>query len=288
MSRQRYILTSFDVEEFDMPTEHNQHLSIYEQMETGFKGLQATMSVVNGADVNCTFFTTAHFANWYSDSIKQISRKHEIASHTFFHSHYQTADLLQSRLQLEEITNQPVYGLRMPRMKVVPMQDVINAGYSYDSSINPTWIPGRYNNLSQPRTVYYDQNMLRVPASVSPRFRVPLFWLAFKNMPYAVFKQLAIKTLHHDGYLCLYFHPWEFTDIWEFRIPGYAKRWSGEKLQHRLYRLIKDLKAEGEFTTMFQMLSETKSLQPRQLLYHTQVAPQKAMKKEPQGSIVKP
>src|SRR5205823_6308311 len=100
---------------------------------------------------------------------------------------YQTADLVQSRLQLEEITNQPVYGLRMPRMKVIPMQDVINAGYSYDSSMNPTWVPGRYNNFSRPRTVYYDQNMLRVPASVSPRFRVPLFWLAFKNMPYAVF-----------------------------------------------------------------------------------------------------
>jgi len=256
---------SFDVEEFDMPLEYNQNLSIYEQMETGFKGLQATMSVINGTDAQCTFFTTAHFAKWFPDSIRQLTRKHEIASHTFYHSEYKTADLLQSRLELENITGQPVYGLRMPRLKKVPMQDVIQAGYSYDSSINPTWIPGRYNDLSLPRTVYYDQNMLRVPASVSPRLRIPLFWLAFKNMPYSVFKYLAIQALRKDGFLCLYFHPWEFTDIWEFEIPGYAKRWSGEKLQHRLYRLIKDLKAEGDFTTMWQMVSETKSLQPRQL-----------------------
>jgi peptidoglycan/xylan/chitin deacetylase (PgdA/CDA1 family) len=283
MSRQRYILISFDVEEFDTPTEYNQNLSIYEQMETGFKGLQATMSVINGADTPCTFFTTANFANWFPDSIRQIARKHEIASHTFFHSHFQTSDLLQSRLQLESITNQPIYGLRMPRMKQVAMQDVKEAGYTYDSSINPTWIPGRYNNLSQPRTIYYDQNMLRVPASVSPRFRIPLFWLAFKNMPYAMFKKLAVQTLQHDGYVCLYFHPWEFTDIWEFEMPGYTKRWSGEKLQHRLYRLIKDLKAEGEFTTMWQMVSETKSIQPRQL----SAASLKAPKKETQ-SIVKP
>jgi peptidoglycan/xylan/chitin deacetylase (PgdA/CDA1 family) len=265
MSRQRYILMSFDVEEFDMPLEYNQSLSIYEQMETGFKGLQATMSVINGSDAPCTFFTTAHFASWFSDSIKQMSRKHEIASHTFYHSQYKTADLLQSRLGLENITGQPVYGLRMPRMMKVPMQDVIEAGYSYDSSVNPTWIPGRYNNLSLPRTVYYDENMLRVPASVSPRLRIPLFWLAFKNMPYSLFKYLCIQTLKKDGYLCLYFHPWEFTDIWEFDIPGYAKRWSGEKLQQRLYRLIKDLKAEGDFTTMWQMVSETKSLESRQL-----------------------
>jgi peptidoglycan/xylan/chitin deacetylase (PgdA/CDA1 family) len=265
MSRQRYILMSFDVEEFDMPLEYNQSLSIYEQMDTGFKGLQATMSVINGNDAPCTFFTTAHFANWFADSIKQMSRKHEIASHTFYHTQYKTADLLQSRLELENITGQPVYGLRMPRMMKVPMQDVIQAGYSYDSSVNPTWIPGRYNNLSLPRTIYYDENMLRVPASVSPRFRIPLFWLAFKNMPYSLFKSLCIQTLKKDGYLCLYFHPWEFTDIWEFEIPGYAKRWSGEKLQQRLYRLIKDLKAEGDFSTMWQMVSETKSLEPRQL-----------------------
>lgn len=265
MSQQRFILMSFDVEEFDMPLEYNQNLSIYEQMETGFKGLQATMSVINGTDAQCTFFTTAHFANWFPDSIRQLTRKHEIASHTFYHSQYKTADLLQSRLELENITGQPVYGLRMPRLKKVPVQDVIQAGYSYDSSVNPTWIPGRYNDLSLPRTTYYDQNLLRIPASVSPRLRIPLFWLAFKNMPYSVFKYLSIQALRKDGYLCLYFHPWEFTDIWEFELPGYAKRWSGEKLQHRLYRLIKDLKAEGDFTTMWQMVSETRSLEARQL-----------------------
>jgi len=265
MSRQRYILMSFDVEEFDTPLEYNQNLSIYEQMETGFKGLQETMSVINGSDVPCTFFTTAHFANWFPDSIRQLSRKHEVASHTFYHSQYKTADLLQSRLELENITGQPIYGLRMPRMMKVPMADVIQAGYSYDSSVNPTWVPGRYNNLSLPRSVYYDENMLRVPASVSPRLRIPLFWLAFKNMPYRIFKYLAIQALRKDGHLCLYFHPWEFTDIWEFEMPGYTKRWSGEKLQHRLYRLIKDLKAEGEFSTMWQMVSETKSLEGRQL-----------------------
>lgn len=256
MSRQRYILVSFDVEEFDTPLEYKQNLSMEQQMEVGFKGLEATMSVINDSDIPCTFFTTANFSNWFPDSIKQIAHKHEIASHTFYHSQYKTTDLLDSRLQLEVITGQPIYGLRMPRMKEVPMQDVKEAGYSYDSSINPTWIPGRYNNLHLSRTIYTDQQVLRVPASVSPGLRIPLFWLTFKNMPYALFKKLAIQTLKQDGYLCLYFHPWEFTDISEFQMPGYTKRWSGEKLQHRLSRLIKDLKAEGDCTTIWQMLTE--------------------------------
>lgn len=280
MSRQRYILMSFDVEEFDMPLEYNQPLSIEEQMETGFKGLQATMAIINNANTACTFFTTANFARQYADSIRQISGRHEIASHTYFHSRYKTEDLLQSRLELENITRKPVYGLRMPRLKKVPMTDVIAAGYSYDSSVNPTWIPGRYNDLHLSRTIYTDQNMLRVPASVSPRLRIPLFWLAFKNMPYGAFKSLAVKALKKDGYLCLYFHPWEFTNIREFDIPGYAKRWSGEKMQQRLSRLIKDLKLEGDFTTMWEMLATTRSLQPRQAI-PTVAEAQKTTRKAP-------
>jgi peptidoglycan/xylan/chitin deacetylase (PgdA/CDA1 family) len=252
--KQRFILVGFDVEEFDMPLEYNQAISEAEQMDTGFRGLQALLPIIDATGIPCTFYTTAHFANWHPENIRQLAGQHEIASHTFYHTHFETAHLQESRLQLEAITGLPVYGLRMPRMRDVAMSDVRKAGYSYDSSMNPTWIPGRYNHLNKPRTLYYDQDILRVPASVSPHLRIPLFWLAFKNMPYAIFKKLAIQTLQHDGYLCLYFHPWEFIDISQYKIPDYTKRWSGEQLQHRLYRLIKDLAKEGDFTTTRQMI----------------------------------
>lgn len=254
MMRQRFILLSFDVEEFDMPLEYNQIIPEAEQMQIGFRGLQAILQLLDVTGVPCTFYTTANFAGWYPENICKLAGQHEIASHTFYHTRFETAHLQESRLQLEQITGLPVFGLRMPRMRKVSMTDVKKAGYSYDSSLNPTWIPGRYNNLSKPRTMYYEQDMLCIPASVSPRLRIPLFWLAFKNMPYAAFKKLAIQTLQYDGYLNLYVHPWEFTDIRQYNIPGYAKRWSGEKMQHRLYRLIKDLAQEGDFTTTWQMI----------------------------------
>jgi peptidoglycan/xylan/chitin deacetylase (PgdA/CDA1 family) len=264
--RQRFILLSFDVEEFDMPLDYNQAISEAEQMDTGFRGLQALLPVIEGAGIPCTFFTTAHFAGWYPQIIRQIAVQHEIASHTFYHNHFETSHLKESRIQLEAITGLPVYGLRMPRMQPVTMADVRKAGYSYDSSMNPTWVPGRYNHLDKPRTLYYDQDMLRIPASVTPNLRIPLFWLAFKNMPYAVFKKLAIQTLQHDGYLNLYFHPWEFVDISQYNIPDFAKRWSGEKLQHRLYRLIKDLTKEGDFITTRQMISTKKPVTYRETI----------------------
>ncbi|MCW3467797.1 polysaccharide deacetylase family protein [Chitinophaga nivalis] len=251
---ERFVLMSFDVEEFDMPLEYSQQVPMAEQMKVGHEGLVVTMDIINTANATSTFFTTANFAQTFPVDIKQIAEKHEVASHTFYHSSFTPAHLLESKLCLESITRKPVYGLRMPRMRHVEMKDVIAAGYVYDSSVNPTWIPGRYNYRSKPRTVYTEEGMLRVPAAVSPNLRIPLFWLAFKNFPYTIFKSLAIKTLRQDGYLCLYFHPWEFVNLEAYNIPAYTKRHAGPALQERLIRLLKDLSKEGEFATMQQYL----------------------------------
>ena len=244
----RYVLMSFDVEEFDMPLEYNFPIDVQEQMKIGKQGLDTLLPIING--IPCTMFTTANFAVHFPDAIKQMATQHEIASHTFYHSAFENADLLQSKLKLEEISGKQVTGLRMPRMRKVEMEEVKKAGYLYDSSINPTWLPGRYNNLNLPRTLYVDEGMKRLPASVTPNFRIPLFWLAFKNYLYSIFKKLAIQTLKKDGYVCLYFHPWEFVDINNYNMPAYTKRLCGQPLQHRLHQLIADLKKEGEFLTI--------------------------------------
>jgi hypothetical protein len=252
----RYVLLSFDVEEFDMPLEYNFSITAEEQMIVGKKGLDAIDPILIDPAIAATLFTTANFAMHYPDEIKQLSAQHEIASHTFYHSDFKDEHLLSSKNKLEEITGRPVTGLRMPRMRKVSMQEVKQAGYTYDSSINPTWLPGRYNNLHLPRTIYTDEGMLRVPASVSPLIRIPLFWLSFKNLPYSVFKMLTLQTLQKDGYVCLYFHPWEFTDIESYGLPGFTKKLNGEPLLKKLNRLIHDLKKEAEFITMDQFVKQ--------------------------------
>jgi hypothetical protein len=244
------VLLSFDVEEFDMPREYGQEIDLKEQLATGNEGLETLMAIVGRYPVKGTFFTTANFANHYPGIIKTISDSHEIASHTYYHSQFENADLASSKLALEAITGKSVKGLRMPRMRHVEMKEVSKAGYSYDSSINPTWIPGRYNNRHLSRTPYVQEEMLRFPASVSPTFRIPLFWLSFKNFPYSLFLQLAKQTLKKDEYVCLYFHPWEFVNLDKYKIPGYTKRHAGPKLQDKLKRLIEDLGEVGSFETM--------------------------------------
>jgi peptidoglycan/xylan/chitin deacetylase (PgdA/CDA1 family) len=250
-----YTLLSFDVEEFDMPLEYNHAIALPEQMEVGKKGLDALIPLWEKYNLRTTLFTTANFAQTFPDSIKALATEHEIASHTFYHSDFKNEHLLQSRLLLEEISGTKVTGLRMPRMRKVEMAEVIKAGYLYDSSINPTFLPGRYNNFHLPRTVYTDENMVRMPASVSPVVRLPLFWLGFKNYPYWLFLKLCKQTLKKDGYLCLYFHPWEFTEISSYKMPTYTKKPNGKILLKRLERLINDLAKYSDFISMQDYLS---------------------------------
>jgi peptidoglycan/xylan/chitin deacetylase (PgdA/CDA1 family) len=251
------VLISFDVEEFDMPLDYQYNIPIEQQLKLGKEGLDAVMPLIDKHNIPTTLFTTANFANHFPESILEHAVKHEIASHTFYHSHFKNEHLLESKLALEKICQQPVTGLRMPRMRSVDMREVMKAGYEYDSSINPTWVPGKYNNLHLSRTVYIDQGMKRIPASVSPNLRIPLFWLSFKNFPYAYFKQLTLQTLEKDGYVCLYFHPWEFININDLGLPAFTRKLCGQPLLQRLDQLITDLKAKGyEFSTIRNFLSK--------------------------------
>ncbi len=251
------VLLTFDVEEFDMPLEYGQQISLDQQLHIGSLGLDALKPIIENSCLSCTLFTTATYAINFPEKIRALAQQHEIASHTYYHSQFSNQDLLLSKNKLEEISGKTVTGLRMPRLRKVEMSEVKAAGYLYDSSINPTYLPGKYNNLHLPRTHYSQEKMLRVPASVSANFRIPLFWLAFKNMPYNWYKNLAINALKKDGYLCLYFHPWEFTNaIQTTALPQFTKRFAGPVLVQRLQQLIKDLQPHATFTTMQNYLEQ--------------------------------
>jgi len=256
MRQERCILLSFDVEEFDIPLEYNQQIQMHEQMQAGYDGLLKVKEIISDYSISTTLFTTANFANHFPGIIKELSLTHEIASHTYYHSRFETVHLKESRLALEKITGKKVMGLRMPRMKNVVMKDVMEAGYRYDSSINPTWLPGRYNQLNKPRTKFMEDTILRIPATVSTFLRIPLFWLSFKNLPYSVYLKLVLYSLKKNGYVCLYFHPWEFIDLSNYKIPGYIKKPDGEILLRKFKRLMNYLTKEAPFITMQSFLEK--------------------------------
>lgn len=245
----RHILLTFDVEEFDLPLEYGIRICEDEQMAVGKKGLDAVREILDYKKLNSTLFTTANFALKYPSQIADLSNNHEIASHTFFHSSFKREDLKNSKEVLEDIISKKVQGIRMPRMQKIESRWLKGAGYTYDSSVYPTWIPGRNNNYRMPRKSYLENGIVRVPASVSANFRIPLFSSTFKNFPYSYFKRLALQALKKDNFLLLYFNPWEFVDIGGYNLPLMLKRKSGVRMLDKVKRLINDLVPEGEFCT---------------------------------------
>ena len=57
-------------------------------------------------------------------------------------------------------------------------------------------------------------------------------------------------TLETDSYLNIYFHPWEFTDISQFKLPSYVKKDSGRKMVEKLEKYLTKLKTQGKFISI--------------------------------------
>ena len=256
------ILLSFDIEEFDMPLEYGKEINFQDQIDISISGTNHILDILDKHRVKATFFSTVVFAQNAPDIIKRIIKSgHELASHGYFHSAIEPEHLASSRNELQEISSQKITGFRMPRMKPVDENEVKKAGYLYNSSINPTWLPGRYNNLNRPRTKFKEAGIWQIPASVSPILRFPLFWLSFHNLPIKIYQWVAEITHKKDGYLNIYFHPWEFTELGDqerFGFPGYVSRNSGRKMIERMDQFIGALKLKNySFSTISEFIQNS-------------------------------
>ncbi|WP_316804130.1 polysaccharide deacetylase family protein [Pedobacter nototheniae] len=240
------ILLSFDIEEFDMPFEYGKDISFEDQIAISRAGTISILNLLDKYHVKATFFCTVTFAEHIPDLINRItSSGHELASHGYYHSDFKPEHLLQSKLKLEELSGQEITGYRMARMMPVDEKEIFKAGYIYNTSINPTYLPGRYNNFNISRTYFRKENVLQIPASVSPIIRFPLFWLSFHNLPIGIYKFLSNWTYKKDKYLNIYFHPWEFTDLSDFErfgFPAYVRKNTGTKMIERMDELISWMK----------------------------------------------
>ncbi len=246
------VLISFDIEEFDAPGEFGHPIPFEQEIAISARGTEAILDLLAKKGVAATFFSTVAFAQQAPSLLDRIvSEGHELASHGMKHSEFKMEDLLSSRSALEELTHQQcqVKGFRMPRMQPVAMEEVAAAGYTYDASLNPTWLPGRYCHLRKPLRPFMDGAIDEFPATVTPLIRFPLFWLSMHHLPQWLYVGLCRYSYHRVGYLSLYFHPWEFVDLRQehgVKLPYYMTRHSGPVALARLGALLDMLKEEAE------------------------------------------
>ena len=261
MKLNKTILLSFDIEEFDLPEEYGNSVSDESKFEISRLGTERILEVVNRQAVKATFFVTSNFAEKYPELIKNmVEAGHEVASHGVSHSTFEVSDLKKSRRVLEDLTGKKIVGFRMARLAPVEKSEISDATYRYESSLNPVFLPGRYNNFRSPLLPFKeDCGLLQYPISAVPGIRFPLFWLSFKNLPFKFYLLLAKYTLNKTDYFNMYSHPWEYNEeskSEKYGIPAYITKHAGIPMQTRLENLIIELKKVGTFDTFAESLPE--------------------------------
>lgn len=253
----KYVMLSFDTEEFDIPREQGKIIPLEEKIRVSEEGTNRILNLLKAEGVHSTFFcTTTLLLNAPKLAERIINEGHEMASHGCDHGDPLPEHVIESKKILEKEFGVQIHGYRQPRMFAVDDLVLKREGYSYNSSINPAFIPGRYMHLRVSRVPFMKESVMQIPASVTPWFRFPLFWLSAHHLPSWLYEALVKRTLRHDGSFNTYFHPWEFVKILhvpEYGVPYIIGHNAGEPMQRRLRHLIQTLKAEGaEFITYYE------------------------------------
>lgn len=240
------LLLTFDVEEFDLPRERGRPLARATECTVTRRGVETLLPLLAQHRVRATFFVTARFAAAAAPCVRAIAAAgHEVAAHGFCHADdYATmppltavARLRRCRALLEQIAASPARGIRAPRLRPPSTKLLAEAGFDYDASAHPTWMPGRYNDLRLPRRVFHDGHLVRVPISVLPGVRWPISWLWFRTLGSPLNLLAAWSATRFANYLQLYFHPWEAMDIHPF-VPRWLAVRSGAPFVAAVDRLL--------------------------------------------------
>lgn len=260
----KYVMLSFDTEEFDIPREQGRIIPLEEKIRVSEEGTNRILDILQSEGVHATFFcTTTLLLNAPKLGERIINEGHEMASHGCDHANPQPEHVIESKKRLEKNFGVRIHGYRQPRMFAVDNNTLKNEGYSYNSSLNPAFIPGRYMHLTDSRVPFMKEGILQIPASVTPWLRFPLFWLSEHHLPMWLYERIVKRTLRHDGFFNTYFHPWEFVKIWgvpEYGVPYIIGHNAGEPMQKRLRHLIRTLQSEGaEFITYNEFAEIVKS-----------------------------
>lgn len=241
------LLLTFDVEEFDWPSERGTPIDPGEQMQVTADGVQAVLPVLTRHGVRGTFFVTGRFAEARPDVVRAVAAAgHEPAAHGLQHQDdyagMDSADaverLARARRMVEDAGGRPVRGLRTPRLRLCPAAVCRAAGFDYDASPHPTWVPGRYNGLRWPRVPWREGGLLRVPISVVPGLRLPVSWIWFRWAGGHAGPLAARAAALGAPYLHLYFHPWEAIPVRRYGIPAALALRTGPAFLDALDRLL--------------------------------------------------
>ena len=260
------LLLTYDVEEFDWRLRGGRPLPMTEQIDITAEGLRKLLPIHERHRAPATFFVTGTFATAEPELVAQVADMgHEVGVHGLEHGDdyaklepdVAVGRLERARQMVEEASRQKAVGMRTPRLRHCLASVVRGAGYSYDASPHPTWIPGRYFGLHFGRSPWRENGITRVPISVLPGFRMPVSWMWFQLAGPRLGLVGARLALLGAPYLHLYFHPWEAVPLRPLGAPLPFSHRTGEAFLKALDHLLTRSAGRLEPTTVKEILAPT-------------------------------
>lgn len=243
--------------------------------------IDLTLDALQQKNTRATFFVLGLVAEQHPNIVRRIAEAgHEIASHGFEHrlvydqsrSEF-LQDITKTKTLLEQIIGEKIAGYRAPNFSITERAPwahsaLIEAGYSYDSSVYPIWHP-RYANPNatrEPHLVEVDGSCLvEIPASTfelrffGKKLRLPIAGGAYwRLLPQMVIARAMQQVSEGDQLpLVSYFHPWEL-DSEQPRITEMAQL---TKLRHygglaSFNGKLRSFLEQFRFTTISEMLKK--------------------------------
>ena len=135
-------------------------------------------------------------------------------------------------------------GYRAPQglISMEEVRAITKEGIRYSSSIFPSYLPGRYNNLRFPRQpfIYHGEGLLEIPMSVIPWIRLPLTASHLNLLGWPFYRGL-LTVFGYPPLLNICTHLYDFTDV-----SAYNSLPAKEKIGYARTRRLKSKTSEFE------------------------------------------
>ncbi|MBS3165849.1 polysaccharide deacetylase family protein [Candidatus Woesearchaeota archaeon] len=186
--------------------------------------------------IKSTFFVVSSLLEKHESIIKDISKKHEIASHSHTHSWLNPVnaswEMQKSKEELQKYGHK-VEGFRAPGFVITSdhFQLLKDHKYTYDASL-ARYFPGRCNNMLMPRKPFVKDRVREFPM---PTFIYPSL---NAGLPYLKLFH-PVSTIFPKPYM-FYLHPWELMEKKELTEPTTISKMLQRNTGEKAWRILRN------------------------------------------------
>lgn len=197
----------------------------------GIDNLKRLSEIISYYDLKVTAFVTGKTLVEMPRTMDSLlEMKAEIEQHSYSHqigSKVKLKDIEKGIESYEKIFGRPPNGYRAPQGIISSEEiDLLRRRcVKFDSSIFPTFFPGRFNRVGFPISPFYvgDSGIIEIPFSVVPKIRIPI-GLSYMQLLGFNFFRLLFRTLGLPDLIIYDFHTYELGHVQSYRhLPLSAK-----------------------------------------------------------------